>query len=57
MLTNNYIFNFERKLFYVDNYKNIDKIHFRLINEMMNKKNEDWVNKNNFKKIRDEDKM
>jgi 23S rRNA U2552 (ribose-2'-O)-methylase RlmE/FtsJ len=57
VLVDNYIFNFERKLYYVDNYKNIDKSHFDLLDKIINKKNEEWIADNNLVPIKDKDKL
>ena len=57
VLVDNYIFNFERKLYYVDNYKNIDKSHFYLLDKIINKKNEEWIADNNLVPIKDKDKL
>jgi hypothetical protein len=50
-LTSNYLFNFKRKLFYVDNYKTMDNSHFQLLNQMIDKKNDDWLKNNSIKSI------
>jgi hypothetical protein len=50
-LTSNYLFNFKRKLFYVDNYKTMDNSHFQLLNQMIDKKNDDWLKNNSIKPI------
>jgi len=57
ILVDNYIFNFERKLYYVDNYKNIDKSHFDLLDKIITKKNEEWIADNNIVPIKDKDKL
>jgi hypothetical protein len=57
VLTDNYIFNFERKLYYVDNYKNIDKSHFDLLDKIITKKNDEWIDDNNLVSIKDKDKL
>ena len=57
VFVDNYIFNFERKLYYVDNYKNIDKSHFDLLDKIINKKNEEWIADNNLVPIKDKDKL
>ena len=57
VLVDNYIFNFERKLYYVDNYKNIDKSHFDLLDKIINKKNNEWIVDNNLVPIKDKDKL
>jgi len=56
-LINNYLFYFERKLFYINNHKNINKEHLKLLTESINKKNNLWIEKNNIKPIKDEDKL
>jgi hypothetical protein len=56
-LINNYLFYFERKLFYINNNKNINKEHLKLLKESINKKNNLWIEKNNIKSIKDEDKL
>jgi len=57
VLVDNYIFNFERKLYYVDNYKNIDKSHFDLLDKIITKKNDEWIADNNLVPIKDSDKL
>ena len=57
VLVDNYIFNFERKLYYVDNYKNIDKSHFNLLDKIITKKNDEWIADNNLVPIKDKDKL
>jgi hypothetical protein len=57
VLVDNYIFNFERKLYYVDNYKNIDKSHFDLLDKIINKKNDEWIADNNLIPIKNSDKL
>jgi hypothetical protein len=57
VLVDNYIFNFERKLYYVDNYKNIDKSHFDLLDKIITKKNDEWIADNNLVPIKDKDKL
>ena len=56
-LINNYLFYFERKLFYINNYKNIYKQYLNLLNESINNKNNLWIKKNNIKPIKNEDKL
>ena len=56
-LINNYLFYFERKLFYINNNKNISKEHLKILAESINKKNNLWIEKNNIKPIKDEDKL
>jgi len=56
-LINNYLFYFERKLFYINNNKNISKEHLKLLKESIDKKNNLWIEKNNIKSIKDEDKL
>jgi len=56
-LINNYLFYFERKLFYINNNKNISKEHLKLLKESIDKKNNLWIEKNNIKPIKDEDKL
>lgn len=57
VLVDNYIFNFERKLYYVDNYKNIDKSHFDLLDKIITKKNDEWIVDNNLVPIKNSDKL
>jgi len=57
VLVDNYIFNFERKLYYVDNYKNIDKSHFDLLDKIITKKNDEWIADNNLVPIKNSDKL
>ena len=57
VLVDNYIFNFERKLYYVDNYKNIDKSHFDLLDKIITKKNNEWIADNNLVPIKNSDKL
>ena len=57
VLKDNYIFNFERKLFYVDNYKSINNKHFKLLDELIDEKNNDWLRRTELKKINNRDKI
>ena len=56
-LVDNYVFNFDRKLFYVDNYKVIQKQHFSIIEQMIDIKNIEWIKKYKIKKINNNDKL
>lgn len=46
-IVNNYIFNIERKIFYVDNYDKIDKMHLNKIKFYITERNKDWIEKHN----------
>jgi hypothetical protein len=55
VLINNYLFNFKRKLFYVDNYKYIKKEKFDLLDSMIDEKNKEWLESQNITRIKDSD--
>ena len=40
-----------------DNYKNIDKLHFELLDKIIHKKNEEWIEDHNLIPIKDKDKL
>lgn len=43
--TSNYIFNFQRQLFYVDYYESLSEEHIKLVKKYIEKKNNDWIQK------------
>jgi 23S rRNA U2552 (ribose-2'-O)-methylase RlmE/FtsJ len=57
VLSDNYIFQIERQLYYVDNYESIDKKHFEIINKYVIEKNDDWIEQFNIQKIQTNDRL
>ena len=55
VLVDNYLFHFKRKLLYIDNYKNMDTTHFQLIDDIIYKKNNEWIESHKLIKINDKD--
>lgn len=50
-LYNNYIFNIDRQLYYIDNYKYMTEKQIKLVNELIKEKNKDLIRNFNLKKI------
>lgn len=55
--TKNYVKNFKTKLFYVDNYKLIDKAHFDKVNFILKQKNLEWITINKLSPIKENELM
>jgi hypothetical protein len=56
-LCDNYVKNFDRQLYYVDNYKYISEQHLNLVSDMIKEKNYDWINEMNLKPVNTKDRL
>lgn len=56
-LVNNYLFNFNRQLYYVDNYDIINKKHLEEVHEIIRERNISWCRKMNLKPIDTADRL
>ena len=56
-MSDNYMFNIERQLYYVDNHKNIPDEHYNTLNKYIHYKNVDWADYYEIERISFEDRL
>lgn len=56
-LSENYMFNIERQLYYVDNHESIESSHFEELANIIHEKNVEWCSEYDIERINDTDRL